>query len=208
MKKIKKYSPFVYFFGGMEGGGEKAPESTDEAPKKETDVTPDNAKEEAKNMTGGALAGLEEAEELSQDPRLKKKLTEDEAIDIYDNMIDPVRKTIDFFKGKESQAKKSQKVRKAVESAFLAADGDPEAMGPGEVVKVSNVLYGGVQERQNDDGCYRYIIDQLNGEDSSNHLNALMQMSRGPHWKRFSKWLDKLHKRRGAAEEAFKKAMA
>ncbi|MCA9373988.1 hypothetical protein KC725_02400 [Candidatus Peregrinibacteria bacterium] len=116
MKNFKKYSPFVYFFGGMEGGGEKAPESTDEAPKKETEVTPDDAKEEAKNMTGGALAGLEKAEELSEG------ISDMEAVKLYDEKIDPVREIIDFFKAKEKNIE--GKNRQRLERAFVAAGGE------------------------------------------------------------------------------------
>ncbi|MEZ4086934.1 MAG: hypothetical protein R3B71_01115 [Candidatus Gracilibacteria bacterium] len=195
MKNFKKYSPFVYFFGGMEGGGEKAPESTDEAPKKETEVTPDDAKEEAKNMTGGALAGLEKAEELSEG------ISDMEAVKLYDEKIDPVREIIDFFKAKEKNIE--GKNRQRLERAFVAAGGEE-----GQSTKPSNILNDGFPKNKPNTIGLAWIYENLNKADSSNHIAALQKLSKKPgFWNtKFKPSLEKTFQMAQAAKNAYEQS--
>ncbi len=199
MKNFKKYSPFVYFFGGMEGGGEKAPESTDEAPKKETEVTPDDAKEEAKNLTGGALAGLEKAEELSEG------ISEEEAVKLYDEKIDPVREIIDFFKAKEKHREGENRQR--LERAFEAAGGKAEGV-KGQSTQPSNLLQDGFPENKPNTIGLAWIYENLNKADSSNHLAALQKLSKKPgFWNtKFKPSLEKTFQMAQAAKNAYEQS--
>lgn len=73
MKNFKKYSPFVYFFGGMDSGAEKAPEASDETPKEDKDKEqPGIEKDQGQKAVGSAMAGLEGYEQLGDKPKVSQ----------------------------------------------------------------------------------------------------------------------------------------
>ncbi len=145
-----------------------------------------------------------DATELESAPNLKKDLSEDEAVKIYDEMIDPTRKAIDMFREFEVDYDANSV---PLGKAYIAAGGDPKlTRTSGEKAKPSNVLHEGFETEHGATANLKYIYEQLNDVNNKDHIAALMKLSRSAFWDKFTTGLTTLNQRRTAAEKAFEKA--
>jgi len=198
---------FINIDGGPEAGEggkkETVPAGEENAPKT-PQVSPDAALAETLAKAAELVTDEQKkTEQLGTGPELKKNLTPEQAIRIYDEMVEPARITVDYFKKEE---KNYDKNKPALDQAWIAAGGDPGMTKiQGEKALVSNKLFNGPTSNGDDAGLEN-IYDQLNQRNNADHVDALVQLSKDYHWNKFSENLKTLDERRTAAKKKYDEA--